>query len=525
MRNLLSCVILLVLSIASSRADSAAGLEAYLAKDFRSRISKVEVGPDELRIDGTVAKGDRLAEVPMAEPRERKLIGKLQAAAGGPFSIRIPRRDGSRDRLVSGWQLVDASGGPVSYIHYADEVACQGKDLPEGKPKSKKGLGGWSAGPLPGELDELGIDSVTVNIMIHSLVSLTPAEGTVPFTWQGKTYYAQEKQLAGYDETFRQAEKRGAVVSVIVLVANPAKGGNDVVKLLGHPDAVAEAYFAMPNFTSADGVDLYGAILNLMAERWSKAGGPHGRVHHWIMHNEVDAGWEWTNAGEKEDIVYLEMYGRSMRLMELIARQYDPHSRPFISLTHHWADKGQARWYGSKRLLDLLARFNEAEGNFGWGVAYHPYPQSLLEPKTWNDDQATSGFYTKKITPKNIEVLDAYMRQPQFLDDGKVRPVQLSENGFNSKDYSEQVLAEQAAAMAYVWKKISKLPSITTWEYHNWVDNRHEGGLRIGLRKFPDEPGDPYGRKPIWQLYQALGTEQEDEACAPYLKVVGISSW
>jgi len=103
--------------------------------------------------------------------------------------------------------------------------------------------------------------------------------------------------------------------------------------------------------------------------------------------------------------------------------------------------------------------------------------------------------------------------------------VHLSENGFNSKDYSEKELTDQAAGMALAWKKIQPLSSIESWQYHNWIDNRHEGGLRIGLRKFPDEPGDPLGKKPIWHLYQALGTDREDEACAPYLPVIGIKSW
>jgi hypothetical protein len=106
-----------------------------------------------------------------------------------------------------------------------------------------------------------------------------------------------------------------------------------------------------------------------------------------------------------------------------------------------------------------------------------------------------------------------------------VRPVHCSENGFNSKDYSEKHLTDQAAGMALAWKKIQALSSIEAWQYHNWIDNRHEGGLRIGLRKFPDEAGDPLGKKPIWHLYHALGTSGEDKACAPYLPVVELDSW
>jgi hypothetical protein len=119
----------------------------------------------------------------------------------------------------------------------------------------------------------------------------------------------------------------------------------------------------------------------------------------------------------------------------------------------------------------------------------------------------------------------AYMKQPRLLFRGKVRPVHLSENGFNSPDYSAKSLEDQAAGMALAWKKMAKLSSIKSWQYHNWIDNRGEGGLKIGLRKYPDDKSDPLGKKPIWLLYKALGTPDEDRACAPYLKTIGIKSW
>jgi hypothetical protein len=516
-----------------------AALQAYLSRRFPAAIHKVSVNDTLVRIEGNAGKESGelfLADIPMDvildDARSWQTLVELKPGKDGAFVIDVPRRrqrDGlDYDRLSSRWQIVRKTGAgceALSHARYAGWVACRSPQLPAAKPANKKGLGGWNRGRLPGELAELGISAVTVNVMIHSLVSLTPDPGTVPFQWQGRTYHARESALAGFDATFLEAMKHRAMVSVILLVANPAKGGDALIQLLGHPDAHKDGTFAMPNVTSPEGISLYGAILNLMAERWSRPDGKYGRVHHWIMHNEVDAGWVWTNAGDKPDVVFMDLYQRSMRLMDLIAAQYDPHARPFITLTHHWADGGNPRWYGSKRLLELLLEFTAAEGDFPWALAYHPYPQNLFNPRTWEDGQATFGFDSKKITPKNLEVLDAYMKQPALLDQGKVRPVHLSENGFNSKDYSAKQLEDQAAGMALAWKKMAQLSSIESWQYHNWIDNRHEGGLRIGLRKFPDEPGDPLGKKPIWHLYQALGTPQEDAACAPYLKTIGIKSW
>ncbi len=501
--------------------DLSARLDAYLEAGFSARIERVAVGEKEITISGTSDREASLASLPMERRHDDTTVPEILATIPpGRFSLTVPRGD----RLTHRWQLV-GDGKAISHARYAEAVACRAPDLPPAMLKSKKGLGGWNADRIPGELEALGISSVTVNVKIDSLVALQPDPGTVPFQWNGRTWHAREDRLAELDRTFAEAEKNGVMVSAILLVGNPARENNDVVPLLGHPDATKEGIFAMPNVTSPDGISLYGAVLNLMAERWSKTGTPHGRVHQWIMHNEVDAGQEWTNAGDKSAVEFMDLYLRSMRMMDLIARQYDPNARVLISLTHHWADPGKKEWYGSKRLLDLLVRFGEAEGDFPWGVAYHPYPQSLLNPRTWEDDQATHSPDTAKITPKNLEVLDVFMKQPRLLHHGNVRPVHLSENGFNSKDYSDAVLAEQAAGMAYAWKKLSGLSSIKAWEYHNWIDNRHEYGLRIGLRKFPDEPGDPHGKKPIWHLYQALGTDREDAACAPYLKTIGISSW
>lgn len=514
-------------------------LETYLYGDFPGSVSEVSIGKDYVHIEGNVGReagSYAVADIPMDmlldDPRSWEVMVDLTPAADGSFKLDIPRfrrRGGlDYDRLTSRWQIIlKGNDGyvKVSHARYGDKVETRGADLPPAKPRSKKGLGGWHTGFLPDELGELGISAVTVNVMLNSYVSLDPTPGTVPTVWQGRTYHMREEGLADLDKQFREAAKHQVMVSAIILVENPVKTEDPVVKIMGHPDATEDGIFSMPNVTSSEGIGIYGAVLNFLAERYSRLDGKYGRVHHWIMQNEVDAGWVWTNAGDKPAIVFMDLYHRSMRLMDLIARQYDPRSRPFISLTHHWGHHGAEHWYGSKLMTDLLVKFCGAEGDFPWGMAFHPYPDNLMNPRAWEDVNATFDFNTNKITPKNLEVLDAYMKTPGLLFRGSIRPVHLSENGFNSPDYSEKSFEDQAAGMAMAYKKMEKLTSIESWQYHNWVDNRREGGLKIGLRKFPDEAGDPLGKKPIWYLYQALGTPREDEIARPYLKTLGILSW
>jgi len=215
-----------------------------------------------------------------------------------------------------------------------------------------------------------------------------------------------------------------------------------------------------------------------------------------------------------------------MRMSHNIARTYNPNAKVFISLTHFWNWTNNPHFYHSKELLEQLLQFSKAEGDFEWAIAQHPYPESLREPKTWLDEKVSFDFDTQLITFKNTEVLDAWVRQPEVLFKGETkRLVYLSENGTNSPTYSEQDLKEQAAGMAYAMKKIKYLEGIDAFQYHNWQDNRQEGGLRIGLRRFPDDAEDPGGIKPVWKVYQAFGTDQEDEVYDQYKEIIGIESW
>ncbi|WP_404310120.1 DUF5722 domain-containing protein [Neorhodopirellula lusitana] len=537
-------------NLASTTAADSEIVE-YLDRKMPATITEVVVGERQVSIRGVVSgyafAGEArdefvLAEIAMetllSNPHAQRFQTPVEPAADGTFKVVLPRIDDRGfDRITSRWQLeqvhhVDSASNVssgskqtiISHTRYADEVFCRNPDLPPAAPKTKKGLGGWrwpSPPEVRNDLDDLGIQAVTVNLnALHRFVSTQRRPGWSAFQWQGKTYYANDALLARYDQTFLAAQNQNVMVSVILLVTNPADGHSLDAKLLASPDADSSGTYAMPDVTSSEGLNYYGAILNLMAQRWSRSQGQHGRVHHWIVHNEVDFGYVWTNAGNKTARQYMSLYHRSLRLVDLIVRQYDPNARAFISLTHHWAKPGAARAYGSRRMLEMLAQYCDVEGDFPWAVAHHPYPQSLRNPRTWEDHQATSSVDTDKITPWNLEVLDAYMKRPEMRFRGQVRKVHLSENGFNSPDYSRQSLTDQAAGMAIAWAKIQPLSSIEMWHYHNWIDNRNEGGLRIGLRKFFDDVQAPYAKKPIWHLYQTLGTPGEQAAVTSYLQTI-----
>jgi hypothetical protein len=282
----------------------------------------------------------------------------------------------------------------------------------------------------------------------------------------------------------------------------------------------------MPNMTTPASLNCYAAALDFLSSRYNRPDNAYGRIHYWIMHNEVDAGLTWTNMGEKPMAVYMNTYIKSMRLCYNIARSYDSNAQVFASFTHSWAQPVEPRFYSTTEMLENLLQHSNAEGDFQWGIAYHSYPEDLNEPKTWNDKNATFSMNSPLVTFKNLEVLDAWIKKSENKFHGTIkRSLWLSENGTNSRTYSEKDLAEQAAGAAYAWKKLKYLNGIDAMQWHNWIDNRYEFGLRLGLRRFPDDEEDPGGRKPVWFVYQAADTDQEDMVFEKYKPIIGIQRW
>lgn len=515
-------------------------LQNYLRRTYPCQITRAMVGKAQIVVEGSIGteKGTLfLAEVPLwanaTELKEFPALERLEPDAAGRFAVTLSRgrKQGSRehDRLLSRWAVVRQKGNDyelLSHAHYADTVQAHA-DLPEEKPRNKKGIGAlWTGRPLS-DLDELGLSAVTVNLMLSNVLYTLPGQGRTPFVYAGRTWYANDDYVRQIDASLQEAAKRHLIVSVIVLIGQAQPDSPDAAfgRLIAHPDADPSGIYVMPHVSGEDGLEAYAAALDFLAQRYSREDNKYGRIHHWIMHNEVNAGWVWTNAGEKTALLYTELYHKSLRIAHLIARQYNSHAKAFVSLEHHWTEV-LPKFYAGKELLERLSEFSRAEGDFDWAIAFHPYPQNLFEPRVWEDNEVTFAFDTPKITFKNLEVLDAWVKQPAMRYLGKqIRTVHLTEQGLNSKDYSAQALQDQAAGMAYAWNKYKTLDAIEVFHYHNWVDNRGEGGLRIGLRRFPDDTSDPNGKKPIWFVYQALGTDKEDTVTAPYKTLIGIKSW
>lgn len=497
-----------------------------LNAQYEVEIDSIKVNSDKITISGAKPEGAwfELLEVPIYRgPLSWKPYqnGKLLSTEKN-FSVSVPRYDKSRDRLYSRWVVISHEK-QVSSFRYADEIAGA-RSLKKLIPSAKKGLGvSWRPGMM-NDLVELGIKNMTVNVLINSLISLKSTNNTEEYLLNGETFYINKSLKNQLDRIIGFAKENAIIVSVIILMRNKQKGRNK--EIWEHPDCESGAHYAMPNINSEEGVKYYSAALDYLANRYSREDKKYGRISNWIIHNEVDVGVVWTNAGDKLMESFTELYYRSMRIAHLTARKYDPHARVFGSFTHYWTRTVNPRYHLPKDILELLGKMSKKEGDFEWGIAYHPYPKNLRDPVAWKNQNSTFSLNTPLITMSNIEVLDAFVKKPENRFNGKVRGILLSEQGLNSPDYSEKNLHNQAAGFAYFWSKIKNIDSIEGFQYHRWVDHGHEGGLKLGLWTL--KPGTvikPDKKKPIWDVFKAAGTPKEESVMQKYKATVGIKEW
>lgn len=483
---------------AEKEADAIAYL-SYLREDYAGKISSVAIGRDKIVIKGTHAGAVNLRELrsPHASHATGFPEGIVEKNLKGDFTVELNRFAGPdrRDRAFSRFRLEDENGEIASLSRWGDFNPGVAPKLPELKSPHQKGLGGTPAiGREDHEIFELGISHATINVVLNGLLSSKKRLGLEKIMFEGKPYYLNRKFLQGRETTVRMLRKKGVVVTAILLV------GNHEDNIFTHPEAEARGIYSMPNLQQEAGSDLYRATLHVLANHFRQ---PDKRISNWVIHNEVDQAGTWTNMGDQPLARYLETYHRSSRLVYQTMRMRDPHARVFISLTHHWAKRSLGKGaYTVKDMIELFAEMGTAEGEYEWGVAYHPYPQGLRNPMSWNDDQTTEDFDTPYITPKNFQVLPAFLAQERFLFKGAPRGIVFSEQGFNSPTLSIEDQTLQMAGLVELFQRLPDYPVIEAYHLHRYQDMPdREGGLRLGII---DENGN---RKLAWHAYQAIGTE------------------
>lgn len=365
---------------------------------------------------------------------------------------------------------------------------------------------------------KLGIHHAGVNINITALYTAKSKPEQGDFVWN-------DAYLASLDRQIKPLSDKGILVYLIV-IAYPSK--NPVIDAVTlHPGHRKDYKFnvAAPNTTNA----FFPAVMNLLAERWSGAHPAHGRVWGWIIGNEVNSHWMWNNMGLAPLETAASEYEKAVRIAHGAIRRHSQNARVYLSFDHHWSigmnGISPQEAVPGRDFIDTFARLVRERGDFDWNIAWHPYPEDLGNPRAWADKNVTHADDSIKVTFKNLDVLPKHLERPELLLAGKPRRIILSEQGFQTllKPEGEQL---QAAAYAYAWEKIARLPTVDAFIYHRHVDHAHEGGLRLGLwRNAPHSVADPHSKKLLYELFKKAGTPEWREAADKLLPVTGLKAW
>ena len=531
------------LALAESDADLfykkmlGAHITGNMLGDHPCKIEDVTVTERNVIITGFTHSSKKylLAEVmPYEDATELKEFCHTTAVSG-KFTVKVPRiarRDGfNYDRMYSKWMIVsdDSERKIVSHLRYAGNVAAKSV-VERHSPPNRKGMLGvitWQTPDGIVDIDTLNCGTYGMGITMNQMFHLhRKHDNDIEFNYLGHTYYADGPTVKDTDKRVKHKNAYNAHVLCYVRCypADLSWIDSESSQVIIHPQCNGGYQCAM-NIANAQGFNIIAAGLNFIMQRYSTAG---MRIHVWAAQNEVNANREWCNLGDNNPEVYFsDYYTRLMRVMRTTAAQYDQHAPVLAVFEHNWAAKSGQADYPSLAIINHLVQSSKVEGDFLWGIGAHPYPAN--QPDFWRKDTApdvTSSLNSPKVTFKNLEVLNDWILNPCHFYQGKEkRPVYLCENGISSMDNSEEGLTLQAAAVAWAWKKFNSLEGIDSFLWYSPFDYGTDFGLQLGLR-FPGSfEQEPYRRKPAWWVWEAAGTDREDDVFRPYLDVVGLNDW
>lgn len=459
-------------------------------------------------------------------------------------TLQLLRQTQGRDLLFHRFVVTDDQGQPLGDAQWVTDVsqltAGVAHDMPW--PESIKGV----SNPVDfDDLVDLDIKHVHVNFLLPSLFLDEDAPDPGPeFTREvnGHTLRFSPETIAEWDADLIRMTQDG--VNVIAVFLNQLQEGAQNSDPLVHPATdIDNAPFNLGAFSldDAKATSMFVGALSFLAERYSRADQKYGWLGGYIIGNEVDSHWTWHNMGPVDMETLADHHIDELRLAWLAIRQHHADPGVYVSLTHSWArpnSRAALKNCGGKELLIRLTELSQAGGDFGWDVAYHPYPQNLFEPRFWNDQMAMFGYDSPMITFKNIELLPEYLKRPEMTYQGEPRRVILSEQGLHMPKGEDGELI-QAAAIALAYYRIEHTPGIDAFILHRHVDVEGEGGLLLGLRHLvTDNAGPTLGetvvdssnqalgeKKKSWYTFQAAETDAWPQSSDYALKVAGYDSW
>ncbi|MBC7958256.1 MAG: hypothetical protein H7X94_00180 [Vallitaleaceae bacterium] len=456
------------------------------------------------------------------------------------FSFVAPRMNGNVDRVYSKFAVINnATKELVDSVKYVTDIQNPANNYAFPQATTIKGLQVQTID----DAQKLGIGHAALNVAFDQMfVSSGSTNEKIAYTMDGETYYFRKAFFDNLDRDTKTLSDNNVTVTYILIMYDLVHcgGGSNAERwnesaginnILLHPNYSGYGTVAAFNTTNEVGTKYFKAAMEFLGSRYTRSDELYGRAVNYIVGNEVNSQYYWYDMGDKNINQFTDDYARTLRIANTAIKKYYSNARVYISMDHFWngaISSDNLKVYKGKDVMDGLNAKIKLEGDISWNVAYHPYPEDLFDPTVWQDTTATTSFDTVRINFKNLNVLSDYMKQTDYLYNGQMRRIILSEQGFHSLSNSSADQQIQAAAYAYSYYKAKFTDGVDSFILHRHVDHGLEGGLNLGLwtrdttKPVPYAPGN---QKYIYNIFQNIDTNSSLSVTNFAKSIIGITNW
>lgn len=334
---------------------------------------------------------------------------------------------------------------------------------------------------------------------LNVTVSYVFGNGTVPYQYNGKTYYFND--MGGYRQIVEECNKRDITVTMQILL-----DWTEHTDLIDSKARIPGGglYYSW-NVTSNSAREKMEAMFCYLGQVF---GQKNCCVMNWVLGNEVNTPNGWNYQGNMSENAYFRAYAYAFRSLYYSIKSQYANANIFICTDNRW-NTAVRKGYSAKHVISsFTSQLNQIQKGLKWNLAYHAYSCPISYTRFWKGYGTTNNENSPYITMKNINVLTNYIKRNY----GSSVRIILSEQGYSSVDGE----AEQAAALAYSYYIAACNPMIDSFIIRSYNDHPVEvaQGLRMGI----------YGKQ-AYTVFQKMDTAQAERYTNPYLGVIGASSW
>lgn len=436
---------------------------------------------------------------------------------------------GTRSRLYSSFILAEKSASgeynPITkpkYIENPEILAASSYDYPV--QSSKKGL----IYDNISDSQAMGISHTVITVDMSELLRSSGGQGTTPYVFSGVTYYLDKEKLAALDYDIKVCTDAGVNIFLNIVLGAPKTDADASLLSLYYDAKYKNAKYYAINLGSEGAVGYFEGFIEFISDRYTRENREFGFAGSYIIGYEINSNRNTNYMGEMPLDSYLDSYIKLLRIADTAVRSNYKNGMVYVSVGNNFTStvKNTSQTpnpqldYPAKDLLSLLNENISKICNIPWNIAVNPYASDRSDSAIWSDTLAENNLNTPFITMQNINVFTDFMSAQEFLYNGEVRSVIISEFGVSADPTSNSALEQQAASYAYAYYSAQANDKIDAFIYSRQIDKKENDSLYTGLWTL-----SPRTQKPISKIFKDIDTAPADEVSSFALRIIGATGW